>query len=561
MAMKTTHLAVLNRCDSNCRLCQTIGCLHSCERDLLSLQQALNQAKEQASTHVHFPFNMLAYQHREIAFRTCRDLSLTPVLRVHPGFGVKNHAALLAEWLMNGGELEAVFDQPWPEDEVEALRNLAMISMERISAILILNRLTPVSQTKSSLPKFIQNRVQILAERHGSENALNCDELHKIMQQEFQADEFKVSRVQQAYWPDALSDVRGLEPELRFSTLSAAPQVNLSLIVLVENDRENLINNIRHLQRQNLSPDRFEIVLIDLGSTDGSLERLQTHLQKTPRKMNLRYFSWSSQKDAWFDFSDRARRLSRNFAAQKALSENLVFFDSAIISDEAALEQISIELEQHVAVRISPETLTQKKTNQRPRFDQINRKTDLLPLKRKSEGVGFGTLMSMQRGFTVLAIKKKLFFKCGGFSNELRSLWFQNRHLLWSLEKEQISLVESQTVFYRLFSNCPLQQSLRSEFSPKLIDAEASEAQTFYRITLDPNIYQAYFQWMSPRLSLRNALLYLGEFYSVRTGLLLAQRSKTARSRVMQIVSRVFYGDSSLAKLATWFGLSLGSGQ
>jgi glycosyltransferase involved in cell wall biosynthesis len=54
--------------------------------------------------------------------------------------------------------------------------------------------------------------------------------------------------------------------------MAACPQLAITAIIPTFNRREQLVRCLTALSAQSLSPDRYEVIVVDDGSTDGTAE-------------------------------------------------------------------------------------------------------------------------------------------------------------------------------------------------------------------------------------------------------------------------------------------------
>lgn len=103
-------------------------------------------------------------------------------------------------------------------------------------------------------------------------------------------------------------------------TLEQSPTI--SVIIPTYNRKVLLRETLQSLAQQTYSSDRFEVILIDDGSTDGTEE-----IAAEAYPFTLRYFWQSNQGDAE----------ARNFGARKSQAEFLVFLDDDILVEPGYL--------------------------------------------------------------------------------------------------------------------------------------------------------------------------------------------------------------------------------
>lgn len=106
--------------------------------------------------------------------------------------------------------------------------------------------------------------------------------------------------------------------------------LNASICTPSYNRRDLLLTTLRSLDRQTVDPDRFEVVVVDDGSTDGTVETLAD--------LSTRYrLRWVTQQNA-------GPAAATNAAAELAEHDVLIFLDADQICDP---EMVATHLETH----------------------------------------------------------------------------------------------------------------------------------------------------------------------------------------------------------------------
>jgi GT2 family glycosyltransferase len=94
------------------------------------------------------------------------------------------------------------------------------------------------------------------------------------------------------------------------------PSPMVSIVIPTYNHKDALLETLQSLTSQNYPSDRFEVIVVDDGSTDGTRE-----ITAETFPFTLRYFRQSNQGDA----------AARNVGAQRSQAEILVFLDDDIL--------------------------------------------------------------------------------------------------------------------------------------------------------------------------------------------------------------------------------------
>jgi len=103
----------------------------------------------------------------------------------------------------------------------------------------------------------------------------------------------------------------------------------ISIIIPTHNRRSNVELCLTGLTLQTLSPDNFEVILVDDGSTDGTIQLVELFRDKFRFK-----YVWLYKEDAWN--ASKPRNFGAKLADQK--TEAFLFLDSDVVLNNQALE-------------------------------------------------------------------------------------------------------------------------------------------------------------------------------------------------------------------------------
>lgn len=113
-------------------------------------------------------------------------------------------------------------------------------------------------------------------------------------------------------------------------------KIQFSIVIPTYNKSLQLLCTLRHLTEQSLPSKNFEILIVDDGSTDGTLDFIRNELPNLLRH-NLRYFYFPRQStDSLF----RAG-LCRNLGAKHATGEYLLFLDDDVLLPRTYLHDLA----------------------------------------------------------------------------------------------------------------------------------------------------------------------------------------------------------------------------
>lgn len=142
-----------------------------------------------------------------------------------------------------------------------------------------------------------------------------------------------------------------------------APQ--FSIVIPTYNNKDYLICTLRHLFKQNLRDEDFEIIIVDDGSDDGTQERVKQLVQEELKRniyMKYIYFARAGARKMG-DFQFRAG-VARNQGVKFAIGEYVTFLDSDIVVPEHFLQDLlnrhkNFEVVQTERLHLAPEVSSQ----------------------------------------------------------------------------------------------------------------------------------------------------------------------------------------------------------
>ncbi|MCM2280477.1 MAG: glycosyltransferase [Bdellovibrionaceae bacterium] len=524
---RSGYVAVLNRCAVACELCTVLGCLHGEERSPESVKEAFRRFAEAGLRRVTVPPNTLLYAHREALLESALELGLKPVLRIHPAVGVSAFAGAIADWAMQGGDIEAVVDSPWSASDQDFLSRLNSMNSRSVRSLLVPTRTCPIVDLATSLPPSMRSTAEVLfpLPHQDTDAYLSCDDVHAVVTARAKHTSNEVAdfqlRPSRSYdRPDlGLPSWFETEPEaiplLKSSSLNPAPQV--SIIIPSLNRKENLINTLRHLQRQDTEANLFEVVIVDDGSDDGTFERIREHMLRSPMRFNLRYYllprPFRRRKgDALF----RAG-IARNFGVRKSSGATLVFLDSNVLVPTDFLSDIRKQSADADVLQYEQVQIPFQKSSQRPRYQELDPRRDGLRSRSKASvqlaSAPDWSALPMPWKYvsaSCLIVKRAHFQAVGGFARSFRSYGMEDMLLGWQLSRLGLKWRMRRKPVFLLRPSDDSAEHGHSRWRKRALLTRS--AQNFYLLTLDEDFYNHYFALLGRFPSMRAIFPYVGKF-------------------------------------------------
>ena len=521
---RSASLAVMNRCANGCELCSTLGCLTTHEVSLEEIDTKFSDFVASGLQWVTFPPNTLLSEHANSISALARCAALVPILRIHPSIGVSASWPQIVTWLKDGGEIEAIFDSVWSESELQSLRRAHHILPTRIRAVVVPRRGTDVLGILASLPNDMLETVEFLfpLPNANRNDLLGCDETRALIANvKSVLPDIKIQPHRSFEVPDP-SLPEWFEPrratDALFESTSLNPAAKLSIIISSYNRKEELINSLRHLQRQAHSADDFEVIIVDDGSDDGTVERIRQHFVRTPARFNFRFYHLPRPYPRKRGDDLMRSSHAKNFGAEKASGSIFAFLDPEILVSTNFVGDLLKQHTDAALVQYPPHFVPFAKSTQRPRYTEL-KPEDYAIEKQSDWKLGTGLCLS---------VKRELFYDVGGFSKTFHSYGFEDILLVWQLNKAGVELRDAKEPVFFLEPAAEESEFKNTRRSKR--NAMAKSAQTFYMLTLDENFYHAFFP-------------LLGRFVTLR-----AWMSYLSRSQLGRVLLTPFYGVALLAR-------------
>ncbi|MFS4459359.1 glycosyltransferase [Bdellovibrio sp. HCB2-146] len=285
-----------------------------------------------------------------------------------------------------------------------------------------------------------------------------------------------------------------LEGKASLEMRSSAPDIQISVVIPCFEAGDFLLNSIRHLLRQTLNRDSYEILLIDDGSSQPVLDELQNFLAPEMGHLNFRYYHLPKTVSAESMLGQFRAGLCRNFGASEANGAILSFLDSDMLVPTGYLKRVMqrlahTEILQFVRYHIKP-SLSHQFTNLRDL-----KKSDYYIEESSYWGPFFASDDWMQIPdywkYTCtysLSLRRQHFYELGQFRKTYVSYGFEDTDLGYTayLKKYRFYLEKEP-----LFHLTPFSEKARYRhsmyFKHQLMK---TTAKTFFMNHLSPTIYE-----------------------------------------------------------------------
>jgi glycosyltransferase involved in cell wall biosynthesis len=289
-----------------------------------------------------------------------------------------------------------------------------------------------------------------------------------------------------------------LEPNLlpQFETEVLEKQILVSVVIPSYNNKEYLSNTVRHLLRQDLARKNFEIIVVDDGSTDQTLDHLKKELlSKEAGEINFKFVYFPrlvsrSMGDARF----RAG-VARNLGVKQAEGEYLLFLDSDILVPPNYLQDILEKHKEFDVIQGSRYELIPKVSSPKTNIHEIQCARDTYAV---DDGYWIRFMQTqnwnqLEHGWKYvcthsLSLKRSLFHKIGWIRKTFTFYGYEDSDLGFRLWTSGYTFHLNKTKVYHLFH-----QTARSEFYNshyRKMQLLRNSARIFYHNTLDSEAFE-----------------------------------------------------------------------
>ena len=229
-----------------------------------------------------------------------------------------------------------------------------------------------------------------------------------------------------------------LEPEMEPDFYYEIPQSkpHISLIIPSYNSKKTLSLVLRHLARQTLAKENFEIIVIDDGSGDGTEEFLRELSFLKERNFKFSFFP-REKKHRPGDHRFRAG-IARNLGVKQAVGDILAFLDSDVLVGEnwlagilRAMEKVNVL--QHPRYQLKP--FAPKEYQKIHPENHIFIRGDGYWENFYKKGVDWNNLETPWKYISTntLCVRRAVFEKVGRFRKNYTSYGFEDTDLGWRL--------------------------------------------------------------------------------------------------------------------------------
>lgn len=153
--------------------------------------------------------------------------------------------------------------------------------------------------------------------------------------------------------------------------------LEISVIIPTYNNRDYVLNTVRHLRRQSLDRSQFEVIVVDDGSNDGTESALRQDLDSEENRFNFKYVYSPRLKPRKMGDANYRAGISRNLGVKNSRGRILCFLDSDILTPENYLSDLLLQHQNFDVIQCKRLNLIQEKSSASIRYGDIDLQSDI----------------------------------------------------------------------------------------------------------------------------------------------------------------------------------------
>ena len=276
--------------------------------------------------------------------------------------------------------------------------------------------------------------------------------------------------------------------EAKIARGQASAKIAFSIVIPTFNSGEHLLKVLRSLGRQRMDGNRFEIIVVDDGSGDGTEALLRARLPELlSERIHFQYFG---------DEPDFRAGLIRNVGVSHSRGEFLCFLDSDILVPPDYLRTLESEFQKYDVLQARREMLTVEAS----RGNEAHK--PLAPADTYADDAYWEAFKASESWAALykhwkytctygLSVRRSLFKRAGWFLPDFFTYGFEDVDLGYRLYRLGARFALSASVVHHLY---PERRVMNYHFDQiRRRRALTLSSRVFYRQRLDPEIYQEFY--------------------------------------------------------------------
>lgn len=270
--------------------------------------------------------------------------------------------------------------------------------------------------------------------------------------------------------------------------------IEVSVIIPSYDNRDYVVNTVRHLARQDFPKSQFEIIVVDDGSSDGTEEALRIATTEFLDQLNFKYIHSPRLRPRKMGDANYRAGISRNLGVKNSVGRILCFLDSDILTPPGFLTDLVKKHQMYDVIQCKRLNLKLEKSDDVIRYDEVNPVRDTFTTE-DGYWEKFYSLRDWSKApffwkYTCtygLSISARLFKRVGWIRRGFVFYGFEDVELGYRLARVGARFHLNDVVTYHLFHRNERSEFHNSDYLRQSLLAKT--AQIFFLGLLEPDIY------------------------------------------------------------------------
>lgn len=492
-------LPTCRTCPHTCNFCDEVGFKSSKNRSSLEIKRSIQKAVSGKYRYVLLPCNSIHNFDMDIWVEMILAQKLVPLIQINLRSVNSLMLAKIADLSSKGCSFN-FFITDMTSDIEQKLRSLESLKLQCFFSTL-LNKSMKVREIIKVLSGTVTDKVSLFLPLKkkifdGNYSCYQLDKLMKNLTKDFPNVELLPIEGLDQFDPRISPDLE-LEPitkPLLINSIGPAEKIRVSVIIPAYNNQNYIQNNIRHLSRQTLPKEEFELILVNDGSSDSTGEKIKQALNTLPG-MNYKYFYVPRPRKRFMGDAQFRAGIARNLGVKYATGKYISFLDADMITPENYLETLLEDLKVNDVVQTQRHYLKGQISTNQTDYNEINPDKDAFIPERGywhdfyNNPKNWNELDARWKYVCTysLTMSRDLFQEVGWFRKTYMFYGFEDTDLGYRLFKQGKKFKLSPLRIYHLFQHNERSEYSNSDFLRQVLLSKT--AQIFYRNYLDEEIF------------------------------------------------------------------------
>ena len=500
------QLSLSTQCHLNCFYCSKLGVKANTEKSNFDFTRSLKKALNGEYQAILFPCNVVTHPQIKDYMKRVASNGLTPILQVQ-SHDIKNHKDDYETLLNEYGAINILYNLP------SELTSTCLSWMEKYHQIYytwIVTKNVKVSNFTKFKQDSIINETDFYFpyKRHFRDAYLKPSEIYQLIKKVQKSDprwNFRPPRGIDIFDERIVQDM-DLEPMTNpIISLSTEGNKDLqfSIILPSYNNGNELTESLKALSQLDYLKTKYEIIVIDDGSTDHTKEKITHWLKSLREPINLKVFHFPRFAPRKPGDSRFRAGIARNMGVKNSRGHYLAFLDADIIVPPNYLKQLELDLSHHDVVQIQRHHLKKNikaiEAMKAPphKIESMTYAPDRGYWKKfYQQGQTWNEMKAPWKYICTygLALSSDLFKKVGWIRKVFLYYGFEDTDLGYRLFKHGCKFYLSDVIGYHQFG-----EYKRNEYSHSHIIRQellSKTAKVFFHNNLDPDIFDELYTYM-----------------------------------------------------------------